>query len=92
MPAHLPRQHNLFASGTDSNSTTPSGDLTIDTGLAHDVKFFDLTFQNSAGKDEAKFDWSNVDGQPGKVSVKILKADGSAADTAVNFTWFAYGF
>jgi hypothetical protein len=86
---NTPVQHPLFRSGLDVSSAS-TGFCFIDTGFVRKVEHFSLSFLDSAGKDEAKYDWVEV--SPGQVKVSILKAAGTAADTAVNFSWFATGF
>ena len=88
MPMNTPVQHPLFRTGLDVTSAL--GVVTLDTGLHRVVEHFSLSFLDSAGKDEAKYDWAALGN--GLVLVTVLKAAGTAADTAVNFSWFATGF
>lgn len=76
-----------FRAGTET--TNSSGVVSFETGLQN-VEHLSCSFTNSAGKDESKFDWS-VDAN-GLATVTVLKAACGAGDTAVSFTWLAYGF
>lgn len=87
---NLPAQDPLFRSG--SEVTNASGIVTFATGLLKKVEHLSVAFTNSGGKDEAKYDWAESATVPGQVTVTVYKAAGTAADTAVNFTWLAHGF
>lgn len=77
---------------TGQEVTNAVGVVTFDTGLLRQVEHLTVSFLDSAGKDEAKYDWIASTTVPGQVTVSVLKAAGTAADTAVNFTWVAFGY
>ena len=83
-----PAQHPLFRSGLETTSAI--GVVVFPTGLLKTVEHLHCSFKDSAGKDEAKYDWADLGN--GSVKVTVLKAAGTAADTAVTFTWLAFGF
>jgi hypothetical protein len=83
-----PAQHPLFRHGLETSPA--AGVMVFPTGLLRTVEDLHISFKDSAGKDEAKYDWDDLGN--GDVQVTILKADGSAADTAVTFSWTAFGF